>query len=448
MTAGAAYAGRFAMAISMLVTIPIARSSLGPELFGVWMLLSTMLSFFAFADFGVGNVVLNRVTAARAAGDAALTGRVVAGGYICTSLVGLGIVIGWLAWCAVADDPTSVAGRVAPGDRPQVLAALNVLVVLLALNLPASLIQKVQLGSQQGHWVGSAQLLASLTTLVALPTVLHLGGDLAAMVLSSLGVILFVNVASTVLWLSRNRAASAPRWSQVDRAMVGALFKAGTFFLALQLASAFAFQSDAIVITQLLGQSPYGDYAAVQRLFVFASMLISAALVGLWPAFGDALARGEIAWVRRALKYALGLAFVVICGLCLLLALSMGWITKTWLGTAHAPPILLISLFSLWAMLEALGMVVGSLLNGAGVIRIQAILALVMAAASFAGKWFLVPWIGVEGAVLATIIAYCCISVPAQLVLLRNLFRDAQHKAASHASTDLTPPKLLGAKKS
>lgn len=448
LTAGAAYAGRFGMAISLLVTIPIARHSLGPDLFGAWMLLSTMLSFFAFADFGVGNVVLNRVTAARAAGDAAQTGRVIAGGYVCTTLVGLAVVIAWFTWCAVADDPTVVAGRVSPGDQPQVMAALHVFVVLLALNLPASLIQKVQLGSQQGHWIGGAQLVASLTTLVAVPTVLHLGGGLPALVLSSLGVLVFVNMASTVLWLLRDRATGAPRWNQVDRFMVGNLFKAGTLFLAIQLASAFAFQSDAIVITQLLGQSPYGDYAAVQRLFVFASMLISAALVGLWPAFGDALARGEVAWVRRALKHALGMALLVIGGLCLFLALSMGWITKAWLGTPHAPTLLLTSLFSLWAMIEALGMVVGSLLNGAGILRAQAILALAMAAASFAGKWFLVPRIGVEGAVLATIIAYCCISVPAQLILLRNLFRDAQRKAASLASTALTPQQLSGTKES
>ncbi|MEI6760585.1 MAG: oligosaccharide flippase family protein [Betaproteobacteria bacterium] len=431
LTAGAVYAGRFGMAISLLITIPIARQSLGPNLFGVWMLLSTMLSFFAFADFGVGNVVLNRVTAARAAGDTTQTDRAIAGGYVCTAIAGLAILLAWFAWCALAEDPASVAGHLSASDRPQVMAALHIFVVLLALNLPASLIQKVQLGSQQGHWMGASQLAASLATLVAVPTVFSFGGGLPALVLSSLGILVFVNLASTVLWLIRDRTAGAPHWNRIDRSMVVSLFKAGTPFLAIQLASAFAFQSDAIVITQLLGQAPYGEYAAVQRLFVFASMLISAALVGLWPAFGDALARGEITWVRRALKRALGMSLLVIGCLCLFLAVSMGWITKAWLGTPQAPTLLLTSLFSLWAMIEALGMVVGSLLNGAGMLRAQAILALAMAVISFFGKWFLVSKIGVEGAVMATLFAYCSISVPAQLILLRNLFRDAQRKADS-----------------
>ena len=448
LTAGAVYAGRFGMAISLLVTIPTARHSLGPDLFGVWMLLSTMLSFFAFADFGVGNVVLNRVTAARAGSDTTQTGRAIAGGYVCTAIAGLAILLAWFVWCALAEDPAAVAGHLSASDRPQVMAALHIFVVLLALNLPASLIQKVQLGSQQGHWMGASQLVASLATLVAVPTVLSFGGGLPALVLSSLGILVFVNLASTVLWLIRDRKAGAPHWSRIDRTVVASLFKAGIPFLAIQLASAFAFQSDAIVITQLLGQAPYGEYAAVQRLFVFASMFISAALVGLWPAFGDAFARGEITWVRRALKRTLGMSLLVIGGLCLFLALSMGWITKAWLDTPQAPTLLLTSLFSLWAMIEALGMVVGSLLNGAGVLRAQAILALTMAGISFVGKWFLVPRIGAEGAVLATLIAYCSISVPAQLILLRNLFRDAERKADLLTSTALIPQQLSGAKES
>jgi O-antigen/teichoic acid export membrane protein len=283
-------------------------------------------------------------------------------------------------------------------------------------------------------------------TLIAIPTVLHFGGRLPALVLSSLGILVLANLASTAIWSLRARGNSLPPASHPTAADLGKLFKAGTLFLAVQLASAFAFQSDAIVITQMLGQAPYGDYAAVQRLYVFASMLISAALAGLWPAFGDALARGEVAWVRHALRRALGMTLLVMGSLCLVLALSMGMITKLWLGTEHAPSLLLTSLLSLWALLEALGMVAASLLNGAGVLRAQAALALVMAGTSFGAKWALVGWVGVEGAVLATIIAYCCISVPAQIVLVRRLFRDAIQKSQAPAVDARGPEDSSGEK--
>ena len=432
-TAGAFYAGRFGTAVSLLVTIPMARHELGPQLFGVWMLLSTMLSFFAFADLGVGNVVLNRITAARALGNRTDAARAIAGGYVSTAAVGIVIVLTWLGWCAFSSDPSTVVGTVGAADKGQIMTALHIFVLLLALNIPASLVQKIQLGTQEGHWVGGTQLIASAGTLAAIPTVLHFGGKLPSLVLSSLGILVLANLANTLVWWLRGRSKKDPRAGHPTVGDIGNLFKAGALFLAVQLASAFAFQSDAIVITQTLGQAPYGDYAAVQRLYVFASMLISAALAGLWPAFGDALARGEVAWVRQALRRALGMTLLVMGGLCLLLALSMGMITKLWLGTSHAPSLLLTSLLSLWALIEALGMVAGSLLNGAGVLRAQAVLALSMAAISFGAKWVLVSRIGVEGAVLATIIAYCCISVPAQIVLVRRLFRDAGQKSQASA---------------
>jgi O-antigen/teichoic acid export membrane protein len=414
----------------VLVTIPIARRELSPELFGVWMMLSALLGFFAFADLGVGNAVLNRITAARAVGDAAETRRVLVGGYVCTSSVGLALLAAWAGWCVTADEPTLVAGHIAPENRLSVLTALHIFALLLAINIPASLIQKVQLGAQQGHWIGTAQLAASFAMLAAVPTTLHFGGGLPMLVVASLGALVVANVASSMFWLLHNGFLRSLRWSIVDASAIRALLRTGGFFLAIQLASAIAFQSDAIVITQLLGQSQYGDFAPVQRLFVFASMLVSTALVGLWPAFGDALARGDIAWARERLAQAVRIAFLVMGPMCIVLTLSMGWITKLWLGTTTAPPLLLTSLLTLWAMIEVFGMVIGSFLNGAGILRVQAVIAVAMASASFAGKWVLVAKIGVAGSVLATCVAYCVISVPAQVFLLRRFFRSADLTSA------------------
>ena len=447
MTSGALYVGRFGAALSVLVTIPMARHALSPELFGVWMMLSAVLGFFAFADLGVGNAVLNSITAALAIGDSAQVRRVLVGGYVCTTLVGLVVIGTWILWCQIATNPSAVAGHIAPENRETVLAAMHIFVVLLAINVSASLIQKIQLGAQQGHWIGAAQLVTALLVLVAVPTTLRLGGGLQMLVLSSLGVMVVVNVASTILWVLRSGVNGAVHWSEFDSATIQLLFRRGSQFLVIQLAAAFAFQSDVIVITQLLGQAEYGDFAAVQRLFAFSSIFISAALLGLWPAFGDALARGELEWARTALKRALYISFVFAGAICVSLALSLGWVAKLWLGTATATPLLLTSLLGLWAMMEALGIVVATFLNGAGVVRQQAAIAIAMAIVSFGGKWVLVAEIGVAGGVLATIISYFAISVPAQVFLVRRFFGESAKTAGKPAAIESDVPHLPAIKK-
>jgi hypothetical protein len=70
-----------------------------------------------------------------------------------------------------------------------------------------------------------------------------------------------------------------------------------------------------------------------------------------------------------------------------------------------------------------MGNVSGAVMNAAGLLRPQVIAATTMAAVAFAGKWFLVPILGAQGATLATLCAYIAISMPIQVVILRHFFR-------------------------
>lgn len=429
--AAASYLGRLGSALAVLVTIPFARASLAPDLFGVWMMLSGLLAFLAFADLGVGNGVLNRMTAAHAAGDVAAQRRVMRAGYACTGAVGALVFAGWLCWVALAPEPTALAGAVSAQHRGEVLSALNIFFLLLAINIPVSLVQKMQFGLQCGHWVGNAQFLCAIGTVIAVPAVLALGGGLPALVIASLGMQVAVNLVSAWLWRRRNRTARqgdtpvrtlfVPSWPEWP--VVASLLRTGSLFLMLQLAAAFAFQSDAIVIVHRLGQAEYGDFAVVQRVFLAVSSILLAGLTGLWPAIGAALASGDKAWIRRTLLRSYVFVLLAMGAACLALALTMPQIVALWVGMTTPPPAALLAVLAVWTLMEALGNVSGAFLNAAGVLRAQVILAVVMATAAFIGKWYLVGRLGAWGATLATVIAYAAISVPLQLHLLRRHLR-------------------------
>jgi O-antigen/teichoic acid export membrane protein len=423
LTAGASYLGRFGSGIVLLVTIPMTRSALPPELFGVWMMLSSLVGFFAFADLGVGNGVLNRVTAAIAIGDRAGLRRTIIAGYACTFAVGVLLLLGWAAWVGVSDHPARIAGVLSPAFEHDVVRAFTAFTVLLAINISASLVQKIQLGAQAGHWIGIAQFVAAAGTLAGVTATVHLGGGLTALVFASLGVQVAVNLASTLLWIaSRRMLARSVENDGFDIPAVRALLRTGSLFLALQLAVAFAFQSDVIVITQTLGASAYGDFAVVQKLFLFVTMILAAGLSGLWPAFGDAIARRDMAWARRTLARSLMITATFAVLSVLALILSMGWITRHWLHLNVPPPLALCLVLGAWTVLDALGSVCGAFLNGANVLRAQLIFAVCMASLAFAGKWWLTPVLGSPGAVLATLLSYLAITVPGTLFIFRRMF--------------------------
>src|SRR5208282_70762 len=77
------------------------------------------------------------------------------------------------------------------------------------------------------------------------------------------------------------------------------IFDLGILFFVLQCAFVLAYTSDNIVIAQVLGAAAVALYAVPQKLFSSVSTIVSMAINPLWPAYGEALARGDVAWVRR-----------------------------------------------------------------------------------------------------------------------------------------------------
>jgi O-antigen/teichoic acid export membrane protein len=109
-------------------------------------------------------------------------------------------------------------------------------------------------------------------------------------------------------------------------------------------------------------------------------MLVYIGVTPLWPAYAEALASGDMRWVRRALRNsvlmatgptALGALVLVATAPSLLDALSHG----------HVHPSLgLMAAFGAWALVQATALPYTMLLNGAGLVRFQATFAVVTAA--------------------------------------------------------------------
>src|SRR5262245_43745518 len=60
-TGGTAVVARAVQVGTSLITIPLTVHYLGNERFGLWMAISSVLAMANFADFGIGNGVLNTV---------------------------------------------------------------------------------------------------------------------------------------------------------------------------------------------------------------------------------------------------------------------------------------------------------------------------------------------------------------------------------------------------
>ena len=104
----------------------------------------------------------------------------------------------------------------------------------------------------------------------------------------------------------------------------------GIYMFVLQFAVMAIFQSDKLVIGTLLTPADVVPFSVVGRGFLIGYGIFIILLSPLWPAYGEAIRRGDIAWMRRGVRLAtmVGCGGILIWGTTLLIAGK--WVFPLW----------------------------------------------------------------------------------------------------------------------
>ena len=291
--------------LASLITVPLTYSYLGPERYGLWMVLISIIAAMGFADLGIGNGLMNAVSEAYGKDDRALVRE-----YVTSAFVMMLAIAAFLAAIGAAGYPFVPWMRLFNVTSEAVAAegskAFLVLFSWFVLSIPLGVITRAQAGLQQGYFPQIVGAFGSIVSLCSLLFVIALHGTLALLVLAST----FGAAAAVALngWLLfREHRWLVPSWRAYRGDSASKILKLGLLFFVLQCAFALSYTSDNIVIAQILGAAAVAAYAVPQKLFSVVSLGIGMATGPLWPAYGEAIARGDVAWVRRAFRGSLWL---------------------------------------------------------------------------------------------------------------------------------------------
>lgn len=438
LTGIASTVARIVQAGTSLVTIPLTIHYLGNERFGLWMTISSVLAMAAFADFGLGNGVLNTVATAYGKDDAKAIRSAISSGMAVLSAIATIILmtyffiyrfVSWGDFFRV----TSAQARLEAGP------ALTVFVVCFVLNIPLDIVQRVQLGMQQGYRNGLWQMCGSIFGLTGVLLGIWLHVSLPVLVMAIAGGPLFATTLNAMHFFGMSRKDLRPKLSLVSRDVISKIAKLGGLFFVLQLGVAVAFSSDNFVIARTLGAVNVPEYSIPQRLFGFISMIVAMLVGPLWPAYGEAISRGDMGWVRKTLKGSLLLVFVSVLAATSLLLLLAPKIIRLWVGLTVHPPFILLLGLAVWTVMDCCGNTLAMFLNGASIMRFQIILATLFSIVCIGTKIFFTHSYGIIGVPWATIVAYgvviagpCVFYVPRVLTRLHVTRQTISIAPSSH----------------
>lgn len=409
-----AFASVFARSVSLLtalVSVPLTLHYLGNERFGLWMTISAFSALLSFTDFGVGNSVLTAL--AKKAG----TGKILELRVQISSAYGamFAIAIAMLALLLLVyplvewSDLFNVRSRLA---RDEAGPAVATFLTILALNIPLGLIARVQLGLQQGFRGYLWQGIASVFALAALVAATWLEASLPLLVLAMAGTPLAVNLANAVLYFGWVRPDLRPSAAFLSGSAMRSLSVNGGMFLVLQVCAALMFHSNALIIAQVLGAQAVATYSVVERMFAIIGLLLSFILTPLWPAYGEAVTSGDLAWVRRALRGSLLLSMGASSIMSGALVLFGPQLLNWWIGSAITVPLILLAGFGGWKVVEASANSMATFLNGVGALKIQVILALLSTFVSIIIKIWWIREFGIAGLLFAMSVTYLIFMLP------------------------------------
>lgn len=424
-----------ARAISMItgfIAVPLTLNYLGAERYGLWMVISSLSLALQFADLGLGNSLVNTLADAHGRGDRVAARQQVSTAFFLFSGIALALLIGFGALYPLVNWARELNVQ-SPEAAEEVGPALWSFVGCLAVGLVVGIVSRVELAYQNAFANGVWQAVGSVGALVALLLAMHYNARLPGLVLMLSGVPVLATICQAITVFFFTRPWLRPSLAWVNRRVAVNLGRLGAGYLVVQVASTLSMYSDSIIATRILGPEAVTQYAVVSKPFGLLSAMLFMALVPMWPAYTEALAKGDMGWVRRTLNKSLGLAVVVV-GVSGLILVAVGApLIRLWVRdpSFEVPTGLLVAL-AVWTLIQTVGGVWAALMNGLNLIRFQAACAVLTAVVAVAAKVLLAQRAGIPGLVWGTSLAHLVLTLmPIGLYLKYSLARRAAARVDS-----------------
>ena len=418
--------GVYAKFVGILVTfamVPLAVGYLGVEQYGLWIAVSSLIAMFSFADGGVGNALVNMVSQATGEKSTKSMNTIVSSGFfVLFSISVFGalfflLLYSYVPWGTIL----GVAEAVSSGE----LLSLVLIVGLgFFFGMPCSVVGNVQRGLQKGNveafWNAKGQLLSLLLVYAAIRMDLGIIGFASAFVLGPL----LSALINSSLYFFIKRKDLLPKPSFVRSKDINAILGTGGLFFILQITAVIQAKADNVIIANLLGPASVAQYAICMQLFLVVPMVMGLLWAPLWPAYREALASGDVVWIKQVFMKSMKLALAIGVPASIVLVVFGQQIVTLWVGESVVPSMLLLVGGGMWMWMLIIGSAMAMLLNGLQVIKTQIIVATSAAILNVGLSIWLINTIGVEGAVYGSVISYLVCAIIPYYFIIPRLLRD------------------------
>ncbi|AFY32518.1 MATE family efflux transporter [Calothrix sp. PCC 7507] len=387
--------------IAGLITIPLTAKYLGTERFGIWLILSTLLTWISFVDLGLVNSLTNALATCDGREDKQMAQEAVSSAFYVMLLISLVLLLLFLIiyplipWNRVFNISSLVASQ-------ELKTSVFVCFILFFIRLPLSISGRIYGAYQEGYFHQIWSVIGSLSSIISLMFAIHTQANLPFLIMACFGSLLIGDVFSAIHLFGFRRQWLKPEYKYFNWLQCKSLLKTGFQFWTTQISAILIFETDLIIVTQLFGAKAVASYGITLRLFSLVVYVLSSFTISLWPAYTEALARGDHTWINHTFKMSVFISFTWSFLIGTLLVIFSPQLVELLVSKEAIPNLGLLCAMLFTTVLNSVSQCVAMLVNGLGELKLQTIVAPISAISNIVLSLLLGNLIGVSGVALST----------------------------------------------
>lgn len=359
------------IAVSFLI-VPVTIGYVSAELYGVWLTLSSIMTWLSFMDIGFTQGLKNRLTEAIAINDWEKGKELVSTTYLMMLAIFVPVsailmfLVPKLDWCGLLHVSREYSAEV----NKVMVVVVGFACIQMVVNVFVSVVaafQKVAL-SNSFHVIGNVLSLIIIYILTKTSS-----SSLFYLAITFCSSPIIVTLAATIILFNFSFKCVAPSISRVNLRLVKDLFGLGYKFFVINIQVLVLYQSTNVLISHVSSPIMVTSYNLAYRYMNLAMMFFTIITAPLWPAYTDAYTKSDFFWMINMRKK-MQRIFLASVALEIVMVIVSPFFYKIWIGNKADVPFIMTVVVSLYVMSYCWMNLNGTLIVGMGKLKIQTLM--------------------------------------------------------------------------
>lgn len=284
-----------------LIIVAMAIKYVDPVRYGIWVTLASVISWFTYFDFGMGNGLRNKLATAVAFKEYDEAKKYISTTYAIFIIIAISFFVlfcfvnSFINWNSILSIPSTV--------DENINLVLLVLFGTLCVQFVVQLINNVLNSLQEPAKAELITLLGQVGMLITLIFLQYtVKGSLMILVIALNIAPIAILFLASVFFYNRRHKLIAPSLKSIDFSYVKSILNLGGAFFLIQIGSLILYQTDNIIITKILGPEAVTKFNVTYKLYYVIFVVSSIIASPFWSAFTDAYVKGDYQWIKKSMK--------------------------------------------------------------------------------------------------------------------------------------------------